>query len=550
MSLNKFKDTILTVEVFLENRPDMEVHTEPTIKSCIYQAASLLNSETNGLLEQVWNFNYIDPQHNPHSPLARNEFELNQMQEAMIVQTQYMLNLGNDLTQGGGSYSIGNVNASWSRPNTREVIAPGVHKLLNNARVYELQDFGIKKVDNNNCKKSCYIDRYSQEPITRAIGDKRYVKVEQGEQARGNIAIVNNNGMVEFANPNEVQFNNYNADKIKDWHTNDYLTIDKITDMLLRGQDLYGVHSGVERGEIYHLLAQAQMNWNPEYPYKKDQIWDFAFNTNGKWTVITFLALRDNINKPPLTSNEDWVQLGIVNANIDEIAKIVYDRVKIDIDNQFGEIQNDIDNEFETIKQEIDNKLTPINYVSDYSSEIFSFENENDYQNFLTNANIDDSYFKDIDKPERIIFYAGEVKLFETKQQAIELMQRFNAQENIDYAIVESGYYLSTGENGEIGGTNIIQQSNLPNIQSTIKLPDSIMTKNSNDGMSANGLFEVNNNGRYVINGFNGDSQDNGYNLERNLGYTLNLNGNVEQTEFKPKYINVAMVKILKDIRG
>lgn len=533
MSLNKFKDTILTVEVFLENRPDMEVHTEPTIKSCIYQAASLLNSETNGLLEQVWNFNYIDPGHNPHSPLARSEFELNQMQEAMIVQTQYMLNLGNDLTQGGGSYSIGNINASWSRPNTREIIAPGVHKLLNNARVYELQDFGIRKVDNNNCKQSCYVDRYTQEPITRAIGDKRYVEVEQGEQARGNIAIVNNNGMVEFANPNEVQFNNYNADKIKDWHTNDYLTIDKITNMLLRGQDLYGVHSGVERGEIYHLLSQAQMNWNPEYPYKKDQIWDFAFNNNGKWTVISFLALRDNINKPPLTSNEDWVQLGVVNANIDEIAKIVYDRVKIDIDNQFNTIQSDIENEFETIKQDIDKKLTPIDYVSDYGNEIFTFESEQDYNNFLTNANIDNSYFQDIEKPQRIIFYEGEVKLFATQAQAIAAMEKYNLVQDNDYIIIEADYYLKTGIEAGTGGSNLIKQSDLPNIN----LAHSHIYHFGGGSGGTPGPKD----------GYNGNA-----NAFRPATDTTNLylNGNVEQTEFKPKYINVAMVQILKDIRG
>lgn len=393
-----WKQTILTVQEFTENRPDMEVHSATSIQSAIYQAAGILDSETNGLIGKVWDFNYLDPNFAPDSELKRNAWELSQIKEAVIVQTQYMLNMGNDLSVGGGSYSIGNINSSWSRPENRDIVAPGVYKLLQNGRVYKLQSYGISEKQDKDCS-CCIENKYDNECLTQNRADKLYVKQDQGEQAAGGVAVVGENGIVNFANPNYLNFSNFSATRIKDWLDNDYRDIDKITNQLFRGNDLYGVHSGVQRGELYNLLAVAQMNWSPLFNYKKGQIWDFAFqNKNGDWYVQTYLALRDNVGKDPRTSPEEWQALGSVNTNLDLIAQIVYDRL---IENNI--IPNEVQKQL--------NELPTINYKSEAKGEIISFNSQEDFETYKTQYGIDDSYFENIDEDEIDItnneIYAG-----------------------------------------------------------------------------------------------------------------------------------------------
>lgn len=191
-----YKKDILSVDTFLDNRPDMSVHSEQSIQSAIYSAASLLNGETNGNIEVVWNYNK-DGERNPSDVRYRSDYELNQIVEAFIVQTQYTLNIGNDFSVGGGSYSIGNINSSFSRPLDRDIIAPGVVRLLQNARVYQAQSYfgSVEKKDCDAC-----VD-YDADCITRNIGDMRYVRKEQDVNLEGYIASIDNNGFVYFIKP-------------------------------------------------------------------------------------------------------------------------------------------------------------------------------------------------------------------------------------------------------------------------------------------------------------------------------------------------------------
>lgn len=151
---------------------------------------------------------------------------------------------------------------------------------------------------------------------------------------------------------------------------------------------------------------------------------------------------------------------------------------------------------------------------------------------------------------DNVIFHKNIWYAFKDKTEFTKFKDEYQLVQDIDYVFSQNnlpfGHHESATHDSII--ENFIKQSDLPNIQSTIKLPDSILTKNSNDGMSANGLFEVNNTGRYISNGFNSTSQDIGYNLERNIGYTLNLNGNVKQTKIISSYNKAFYVMFLKDI--
>lgn len=351
-----------------------------------------------------------------------------------------------------------------------------------------------------------------------------------------------NGGDISTTNPNKKKLINYKlqgCDILEEDGNN--IKVDKANKILDPNDGLYkfinqfpiSTWNGLTEEQINYRIKVSGSLYSPTIAYSKDFIVMFLIKSVNKKAKILDAAnlygfalskIDNNIGNDPNNSPDAWEILPANPTNLNAV--------------------------IEWVKEYIDSKLIPIDYVSEYNNEIMTFENENDYQKYLTNANIDDSYFVDIEKPQRIIFYAGEVKLFATQAQAIAAMEKYNLVQDQDYQVIEADYYLKTGIEQETGGSNLIKRSDLPNIQSTIKLPDSIITKNSNDGMSANGLFVVDNNGRYIINGFNGDSQDTGYNLERNLGYTLKLNGGIEQTEFKPKYINVAMVQILKDIRG
>lgn len=194
-----YKKDILSVETFLDNRPDMSVHSEQSIQSAIYSAASLLNGETNGNIEVVWNYNHGGDRQQS-DPRYRNDYELNQIVEAFIVQTQYTLNIGNDYSVGGGSYSIGNINSSFSRPIDRDILAPGVVRLLQNARVYQAQSY-FSSGEQKDCG-SC-VD-YDADCITRNIGDMRYVRKEQQANLMGYIATIDDNGFVMFAKPSYI----------------------------------------------------------------------------------------------------------------------------------------------------------------------------------------------------------------------------------------------------------------------------------------------------------------------------------------------------------
>lgn len=190
--LNRYKKEILTIEEFWEERPDLAIHSEQTIQACINSAATILNSICNNLISEVWNYNRPVPNPeeiddamgvpDPSSPLYRNEFELNNIKEAFIQQTQYMVNLGNDLTTGAVSGSVGNVNFSSSRNETQDSIAPAVITLLTKARVYKINELIDLSTNRLECDNNGFYGEYDPETIkflTYSSGDTRYVRQYQ-----------------------------------------------------------------------------------------------------------------------------------------------------------------------------------------------------------------------------------------------------------------------------------------------------------------------------------------------------------------------------------
>ena len=565
-----WKQTILTPEKFINLRPDMEIHQTQTIQSSINQAASILNSETNGLIQKVWEYNtaYNNDalsdfdiqfsQRDPNNDLFREEWQLEQLVEAICVQTQFMINNGNDLSGGNSSFSMGGISGSWNKPTNRDMLAPSVVKLLSNAGVYVLQKF---TKDSEKCCDSECSDKYETEALTRSLGDKRYVKKYQETAQEGDIAVIDNSKQVVFRHPTNIQFSSFNSDKIKDWQENTYKTIDKITDIIFRGNDLYGAHSAMTRGEVYNIVAQSLLVWQPNFDYKKDQVIDFVDKSNeNKWVLYKFIALRDNVGKDPFTSLEDWKQIGVgVNVDINSIVNLVYERIEAKVSGDFSNLRNELTQAIEDNFQEVQDKFSELEQHNNEVLENITLENKERIKQEVSKQ------LSELPTIDNILFKKGEVSLFKDKQEFINLINDLvnknklakSLELNVDYEEYQEGKLLkfSNDLTATNAGSNtyLLKRSDLPNDKEWTTLPVSIVDGGWNSNLL---IYGTQSNGFHwksvgvMDSGFNADSTDTGFNLWKNIELEFRLNGNVPQTsiEFNPEHITIYGVKWLKDI--
>lgn len=218
------KLVFLTPEEFLELRPAMSTFTNEEIQECINSSTEILNALCNGLVEKVIDYNLVEDRStlDTLNTLYRTDFEFKQLRLAIVIQTQYTLHLGNDYTQGSSSMSTGGLNASFQRPEKRDIYAPGVKEMLRIARVFVFQDFSLR-LQKNNVDTNLLNNYYD-----KSVSDTRFVKNYQENGTAGTIAVLDNNKMVSFQNPSDITFKNYQANEILDTNDNTYKTIDKV----------------------------------------------------------------------------------------------------------------------------------------------------------------------------------------------------------------------------------------------------------------------------------------------------------------------------------
>ena len=161
---------IISIADFMAYSPDQgSIHTGNTIQTSINNAISILNGFTNGLLSEVVNFNYELNQdgeaqfisdRDTTNTLYRSDSQLASLEDACLQETQYVLNMGNDLTKGSFSGSFGGVSGSRSVPLEASVVPQHVILNLQAANVYTLQEF--KSVDYANSSDSSVWDPNTQ----------------------------------------------------------------------------------------------------------------------------------------------------------------------------------------------------------------------------------------------------------------------------------------------------------------------------------------------------------------------------------------------------
>lgn len=388
--MERYKTEILTVESFLEERPDMEVHTDKTIQSAIYQVAGMLNAKTGGLIQKVWDYSVVDRTNNgsdngftqpdPNGVYYRSPEQLAFIKQAFIEQTQYNINLGNDYTQGGGSYSMGNVNASFSRPENRDIFAPMVEYLLQQARVLDLQDFLVenKTTTTTNGIETPALD-YDCKCLTENYANLTYLKKYQPDANVGRVATVNNANIITFE-PVQKVFDDAGGLKAKEiWDP-----VEQIYKQINQFSVKY--FGGLTKQEIYNAIYASGVVWNPLIPYQLDWVVLFQLNDGTGQYKYAKSLIANNLNNDPNNSPNAWEVLPISPVEMEVI---------------FNYIDNKI------------NSLPQINYISEANGEVLQFNSQSDFETYKTTMGVDDSYFENVNDN---VAYVNQVNVFTQTQ--------------------------------------------------------------------------------------------------------------------------------------
>lgn len=348
---------LINYSIFIEKRPDMEVHTEVAITSCINSAYVLLDGECASLISQVDKFNMVEDrtQLDTNNVLYRTDFELGQLQEALVFQVQYVLNMGNDFTVGGGSYSIGNINSSYNRPEGRELVAPGVYKLLSNARVYHLNAFGSFSNQNTN-----EIPLSTSKEIMERVKNE-YVAQNQPNAQVGQVAYINQSKQVDFGNPQDLNITTYNTNRVaggEGYRTN-YYEIDNVPNIAFFGPDLNGTYSAVHRQE---MVDYVNTNAGADLAQKITQIQEEQIIQNQNIQA----------NRTAITTKEkvDEQQNTAIETNFNNINTIKADLG--DLGNQVVDVQNKTNANTTNIQNNTNNIQTNTTNITSLDSRLVS----------------------------------------------------------------------------------------------------------------------------------------------------------------------------------
>lgn len=431
--------TIIDVDYFKEQRPDMAIFGDEFIKSAINFSSTLLDGKCYGLIHKVWVFYRTSNSDIIIDPLYRTDWEIDQIKEAFIVQTQYQLNIGNDFSQGSENFSIGGLSSSFQRPIDRDVLAMGVVNLLQNARVFKLQNmFNPTELVEEEVVEECHISGFNGNsmftPINRTIGDKRYLRQFQGSWPIGNVLSVGPNNIIQSSNPEDVVWKNKTADLIKDWKFNDYKAINEITDLAFFGNNS---NNAMTRSQIVELVSERYKAWSPNKIYNISDIVYYIFESNVRsvWKYRIYLSLTQNIDKQPNMHPLDWQM--ITDIDINDIITAATNGTIAHFKPLFNEFKTEIDTEMNNFEEEVKTTLIP-NEVEKQLNELPTIEN--------------------------VVFAEGTTTLFTDETQFVNT--------KLKYSITDSDYVINydTGDllrhnagNFKIDDTNIlIRGENFP----------------------------------------------------------------------------------------
>lgn len=374
---NNLLKNFLTIQEFREERPRLSIMNDEQVQEAINIATDLLDGICNGLISMVVQYSLGREVKDPNHPLFRTDFEMLQIKKAMVFQTHYVLNLGNDYTIGSQSMSTGGINYAGQRPESRQEIAPAVKEFLARARVFEITNVGGANSSNITYKECNWLKTL----LTQERGDDRYLQKFQPNAVIGSIASIGEGNTITFINPKNTEWNTIRAKQILDID-GEYRAIDKVIDLAFFGK---GMNKAMTRQEIYNAIWNS-LFWNEDVSYPNEAIVKVYDRKNN--LVYTFKSQQDNNlgHNPLRDENKDefwWKKVNVPESvNYDDIASLVItskeflqaiNRIKDEFDGTLSAFWEQIkDNEhllkkFEelydqskTENEQLENKLTPL----------------------------------------------------------------------------------------------------------------------------------------------------------------------------------------------
>lgn len=341
---NNLLRNFVTIEHFRNERPRLSIMNDEQIQEALNIATTMLDGICNGLISLVIQYSLSKDKKDECDELFRTDFELNQIKNAIVFQTQYVLNLGNDFTIGSNSASTGGINYSFQRPEARQELAPGVKEFLARARVFELTNIGSDYVPQK--KQSCNIFK---EFLNIEDGDRRYLQKYQPNVNVGSIAVIGDGHTIAWTNPQNTQWDSVNAKKILDID-GDYKEIHNINNIAFFGNDS---NQAMTRQEIYNAIWNS-MFYNSSVTYPNEaivRVYDDKTNL-----VYTFKSNQDN-NKGhhPILDNKDgfwWKQVGVADkVDFDELVeRVINSRLFIQ---KLNDVKNEFDNTLDAFWNQI-----------------------------------------------------------------------------------------------------------------------------------------------------------------------------------------------------
>lgn len=358
----------LSVNDFLQLRPAMSTFDDNEIQECINTSTELLNALCNGLVEQVINYNLVADRTtlDTANELYRTDFEFKQLKLAIVLQTQYTLNLGNDFSQGSQSMSTGGLNASFQRPENRDVYAPGVKELLRIARVYVFQEWGLKFQNSLMGGEDIDLSNY----YNKDDSNTRFVAYYQPNSPVNSIAVINANNMVSFTDPTTINFANYQAQQVLDPTDNQYKSVGDIINSAWIG----GYNKNVYTIPETTTAIQTALKALPELTYISVYAGEIlVFPTDNDYQQFKNVTnTTDNDFKTFYGANPDW-SYKQVTKNIESTA--IY---QLDLEQypEFVDLQNQVNTNTTNIATNTANIATNTTNITNNTNAITAIQND------------------------------------------------------------------------------------------------------------------------------------------------------------------------------
>lgn len=366
---------------------------------------------------------------------------------------------------------------------------------------------------------------------------------EQIQQAPITSSNLSNVKLVENYNGNNQQVNyNFVNDLVKTLNADYSLRLNEFMELLAK--------HFVNVVGSYYKPKQCNTQTVKDEPYRFNNGYlvnevDYLGSTN-KQEIDRFNAKLENLNNQVATKQNQLIAGD--NITIENNVISASGGGNVDLSNYYNKQQIDT-------QQDTQNKLIEKNKqdIQDIYRELVSINGVNTELNDKVNANTNniETNYQKLQELEKKInnniinFYKGQLLFFDTKSEFDEFNTQFNFVVNVDYEVLESDRYLLIGDNGGLGGSNIINENNIQQKQWRFFVK-SLYVRSYGNNIP---FFQDNRNTTISSSEFNSNYDISTVGGATGKNWTIDWSyGSNSPQEFLPKYKEVFAIKFLKNV--